>query len=95
MQKCGYRAGRNCDIVLTMSESIKNAGFVDLQEKIYKWSIGPCPRDQKFKEAGVVNCQHWISGMEVWCLWLLTKFGDPNPWTKRKFMYTIQGYAVK
>ncbi|KAJ5788802.1 uncharacterized protein N7518_005813 [Penicillium psychrosexuale] len=84
IQKCGDRAGRSCDIVLTMSDSIKNAGFVDVHEKIYKWPIGPWPRDQKFKEAGVVNCQHWMSGMEGWCMWLLTKFGDPEPWTKEQ-----------
>ncbi|KXG52938.1 uncharacterized protein PGRI_081930 [Penicillium griseofulvum] len=84
MQTCGDRAGRSCDIVLTMSESIKNAGFVDVHEKVYKWPIGPWPRDQKFKEAGMVNCQHWMSGMEGWCMWLLTKFGDPQPWTKEE-----------
>jgi hypothetical protein len=82
MQKCGDRAGRPCDIVLTMPESIKNAGFVDVHEKVYKWPIGPWPRDQKFKEAGMVNSQHWMSGMEGWCMWLLTKYGDPEPWTK-------------
>lgn len=82
MKQCGDLAGRPCDILLTMSESIQNAGFVDVHEKVYKWPIGPWPRDQKFKEAGVVNCQHWMSGMEGWCMWLLTKYGQPEPWTK-------------
>lgn len=82
MEVCGARAGRPCDIVMTMGESIKKAGFVDVHEKIYKWPLGPWPRDQKFKEAGMVNIQHWMSGIEGWCMWLLTKYGEPEPWTK-------------
>lgn len=79
---CGERAGRECDIIDTMPEVIRKAGFVDVHEKSYKWPIGPWPRDQKYKEAGTVNFQHWMSGMEGWCMWLLTKFGAPEPWTK-------------
>jgi hypothetical protein len=65
-----------------MQERIRNAGFVDMREHSYKWPIGPWARDQKYKEAGIVNYQHWLSGMEGWCMWLLTKFGTPEPWTK-------------
>lgn len=79
---CGERAGRDCDTIDTMPETIRKAGFVDVHEKSYKWPIGPWPRDQKYKEAGMVNFQHWMSGMEGWCMWLLTKFGSPKPWTK-------------
>lgn len=84
MQICGTRAGRLCDIILTMSTSIQKAGFVDVHEKVYKWPIGPWPKDHKFKEAGTVNIQHWMSGMEGWCMWLLTKFGHPAPWAKEE-----------
>lgn len=38
-----------------MPETIREAGFVDIQEKSYKWPIGPWPRDQKYKEAGTVH----------------------------------------
>ncbi|KAJ5334539.1 hypothetical protein N7452_006942 [Penicillium brevicompactum] len=82
MQACGDLAGRSCDILYTMSDSIKKAGFVEVREKTYKWPLGPWPKHQKLKEAGVVNVQHWMTGMEGWCMWLLTKFGEPEPWTK-------------
>jgi hypothetical protein len=65
-----------------MQEAIRKAGFTDVQEQSYKWPIGPWARDQKYKEAGIVNFQHWLSGMEGWCMWLLTKFGTPEPWSK-------------
>ncbi|CAG8148345.1 unnamed protein product [Penicillium salamii] len=84
MQACGEQAGRSCDIILTMADSIKKAGFVEVREKTYKWPLGPWPKNQKLKEAGTVNVQHWMSGMEGWCMWLLTKFGEPEPWTKEQ-----------
>jgi hypothetical protein len=64
-----------------MQDAFRNAGFVDIHQKEYKWPIGPWPRDQKYKEAGTVNYQHWMSGMEGWAMWLLTKFGEPEPWS--------------
>lgn len=67
-----------------MTETIRKAGFVDIHEKNYKWPLGPWPRDQKYKEAGTVNFQHWMSGLEGWCMWLLTKFGSPEPWTQEE-----------
>ncbi|KAJ5686814.1 hypothetical protein N7536_009433 [Penicillium majusculum] len=82
MDACGARAGLSLDTLDTMRGTMEKAGFVDIQEKAYQWPIGPWARDQKYKEAGVVNFQHWLSGMEGWCMWLLTHFGAPNPWTK-------------
>ncbi|KAJ5584793.1 uncharacterized protein N7459_004593 [Penicillium hispanicum] len=89
VRSCGERAGRSLDTVDTMSEAIRKAGFVDMNEKTYKWPIGPWPRDQKYKEAGTVNFQHWISGMEGWSMWLLTKFGSPEPWTKEEVLVYV------
>ncbi|KAJ5097856.1 hypothetical protein N7532_004857 [Penicillium argentinense] len=82
--ECAKRFGRELNAIDTMSDSIHKAGFVDVHEKEYKWPIGPWPRDKKYKEAGTVNFQHWLSGMEGWCMWLLTKYGSPEPWTKEE-----------
>lgn len=81
INSCGARSGRPCEILDTMADSIRKAGFVDVQETTYKWPIGPWPRDKNLKEAGTINFHHWLSGMEGWCMWLLTKFGAPAPWS--------------
>lgn len=83
------KAERDLNTLDTMAESIRKAGFVDVHEKEYKWPIGPWPRDKKYKEAGTVNFQHWLSGMEGWCMWLLTKFGSPAPWTKEEVLVYV------
>ncbi|KAK4867100.1 hypothetical protein LT330_007841 [Penicillium expansum] len=82
MNGCGARGGLKLDTLDGMRGMMEKAGFVDFQEKPYRWPIGPWARDQKYKEAGVVNFQHWISGMEGWCMRLLTSFGEPHPWSK-------------
>ncbi|OQE00705.1 hypothetical protein PENVUL_c047G01343 [Penicillium vulpinum] len=82
MNACGARAGRPLETIDTMRGAMEKAGFVDLHEQVYRWPIGPWARDKKYKEAGVVNFQHWLSGMEGWCMWLLTHFGSPSPWSK-------------
>lgn len=89
MLACGTAAGRECDILDTMAASIRKAGFVDVHEKAYKWPIGGWPRDRRYKEAGTVNYQHWMDGMEGWCMWLLTKFGPPQPWTKEEVVVYV------
>lgn len=91
MLSCGERAGRGIDTFDTMAASIRNAGFVNVHQKNYKWPIGPWPRDKQLKEAGMVNLQHWTSGMEGWCMWLLTKVGAPHPWSQEE----VQVYVAK
>lgn len=86
MIACGERAGRPLETLDHMGKAIEKAGFVDIHEKTYVWPIGPWAQDRKYKEAGTVNFQHWLSGMEGWCMWLLTRFGAPKPWSKDEVM---------
>ena len=91
MLNCGERAGRGCDTFDSMVDRIRGAGFSNVHQKNYKWPIGPWPRDQQLKDAGMVNLQHWLSGMEGWCMWLLTRFGAPHPWSQEE----VQVYVAK
>jgi hypothetical protein len=78
------RSGRPVETVDTMRSAIENAGFVDIHEKVYKWPIGMWPKDPVLKEAGRLNHHMWKTGLEGWAMWLLTKFGNPEPWTKEQ-----------
>lgn len=89
LMACGERAGRPLDTMEMLQDRFREAGFVDIHTKEYKWPIGPWPRNQRFKEAGVVNYQHWMFGMEGWAMWLLTKFGGPAPWSQDEVIVYI------
>ncbi|EPS30257.1 hypothetical protein PDE_05208 [Penicillium oxalicum 114-2] len=81
---CAARAGRSLTTQETMRASIEAAGFVDVHERLYKVPMGPWPKDKVLKEVGLLNLEHWKSGLEGYAMWLLTKFGAPTPWTKEE-----------
>lgn len=89
--RCSERAGRSLRTNETMRSAIEEAGFVDVHEKQYKIPIGPWARDLTLKEAGHLQYGHWNAALEGWAMWLLTHFGEPEPWTKEE----VQVYLAK
>lgn len=85
----GEKLGKSLDITKTMRTSIKEAGFVEIHEETKKWPIGPWPRDKTLKDAGMVNLQHWLAGMEGYSMHLLTRYGDPAPWSKEEVLVYV------
>lgn len=51
-----------------MAGLIKEAGFVDVVEKRFKWPIGPWSSDPRLKEIGRWNLLNWEEGMEGWVI---------------------------
>ena len=88
---CAERAGRPLDTQVTMKAAIEKAGFVNVQEKLYKCPIGGWPKDPLLKDAGKVNKFHWSSGLDGWAMWLLTRYGAPEPWSPEE----VQVYVAK
>ncbi|KAJ5593165.1 hypothetical protein N7537_010069 [Penicillium hordei] len=88
---CSERAGRSLLTQETMQGAMEKAGFVDIQEKLYKIPLGPWPKDKVLKEAGQLQYAHWVTALEGWAMWLLTKFGAPKPWSSEE----VQIYLSK
>ncbi|KAJ5088736.1 hypothetical protein N7456_012352 [Penicillium angulare] len=84
-------AGKPLETLDTMGQEIEKAGFVDLHEKVYKWPIGPWPRDPVLKESGRLSYHMWRTGVDGWAMFLLTKYGMPEPWSKEE----VQVYVAK
>ncbi|CAI7564089.1 unnamed protein product [Penicillium pancosmium] len=81
---CAERAGRSLNIHETMRSSIEKAGFVEVHEKKSRIPLGAWPRDKVLKETGRLQYAHWNAALEGWAMWLLTHFGEPEPWTKEE-----------
>jgi hypothetical protein len=67
-----------------MRSAIEKTGFVELHEEKYKIPLGPWPKDKLLKEVGHLQDAHWNAALEGWAMWLLTHFGEPEPWTKEE-----------
>ncbi len=71
--EAGDKFGRDLRIHEQMRGFIKEAGFENVVEKVYKWPIGPWPKDSHLKQLGLWNQLHWEEGIEGWSLALLTR----------------------
>lgn len=64
----GTRTGKTWEIAENMAGLIREAGFVDIVEKRFKWPVGPWSSDQRMKDIGRWNLLNWEEGMEGWVL---------------------------
>jgi hypothetical protein len=64
--------GKEIMVLEKMKCQIEEAGFVDVEERKYKWPIGTWPKDPKMKELGAWTRAHLNAGLEGWTLRVLT-----------------------
>ena len=57
--------GQPMDVCYTMKESIAAAGFINMQEKLYKIPIGGWAKNPVLKQAGKLYLEEVSTGLEV------------------------------
>ncbi|KAM0797878.1 S-adenosyl-L-methionine-dependent methyltransferase [Usnea florida] len=77
--EAGEKFGKNMLIAPHIKNMIEEAGFVNIVERRYKWPLGEWPVDQKLKDIGRWNLQHWLEGLDAWTLRLLTQYCGWTP----------------
>lgn len=93
--RCSERAGRSLRTHETMRSAIEKTGFVDVHEERYKIPLGPWPKDTLLKEAGHLQYAHWNAVLEGFAMWLLTHFGEPEPWMKEEVQVFLAEVRVE
>lgn len=70
-RKMGRRLGSDvCDLY---AEQMEQAGFVDIQTRMFMWPSNGWPKDPFMKELGRWNQINCLDGLEGFCLALLTR----------------------
>lgn len=77
--KCSVLTGKSWFISETMQESIREAGFVNVCERRFRWPIGTWSSDPKLQEIGRWYREFWESGMEGWVMALSTRYLGVSP----------------
>ncbi|KAI9698865.1 MAG: hypothetical protein M1820_007372 [Bogoriella megaspora] len=72
-------AGRKMDTSMHHAQRLRDAGFVDVQEKIYKWPTNTWPKDKKMKQIGVWSRENTIQALEGLSMAPLTRFLGWSP----------------
>lgn len=87
--RAAAKSGRPMDLYYRCTELMEKAGFTDIHVDECKWPLGPWARDKQLKEVGTVNFAQWAAGMEGYAMHLLTKYGEPKPWSKEEVMVYV------
>jgi SAM-dependent methyltransferase len=82
------KLNRELQIFSSMARHFRNAGFVDVEEHLFKWPLGPWPKDKKLKEIGIWARAHVDLGLENWTLRLLTSVLG---WSSEKVLLLCAG----
>ncbi|KAI5801256.1 S-adenosyl-L-methionine-dependent methyltransferase [Geopyxis carbonaria] len=72
-RQAGERCGRPFDSVLSMSKVLKDHGFTNVNETVYKVPVGPWPKEKRLKTIGKYNLVNILEASEGFCLALFTR----------------------
>lgn len=82
--------GKTAEIAEKMGGLIRDAGFVDIYERKYKWPIGTWSSDPNSKKIGHWNLrQNWEQGLEGWAMALYTRI-----WGVSEISVCVMSYAI-
>ncbi|KAK5043512.1 hypothetical protein LTR84_011926 [Exophiala bonariae] len=73
MTEASRRFGRDLTTANILKQYMEDAGFVDVQEEIFKVPTGPWARGRKFKELGKYSLMQWLDSVEPLSLALFTR----------------------
>ena len=83
------KAGRKMrDTAQEHKTRLEAAGFVDVQEKVYKWPINHWPKDKRMKQIGIWTRENTSAILEGLALAPLTRFLD---WTADEVQVLLAG----
>jgi hypothetical protein len=73
MVEASHKTGRFMDAASLYKEQLKDAGFENIREVVYKWPMNSWPRDPKYKTLGVWSMQNMLDGVQGFTIALLTR----------------------
>ncbi|KAK1460716.1 hypothetical protein CCUS01_08821 [Colletotrichum cuscutae] len=73
------KMGRVFADVSTLKSLVVEAGFVDVELRIFKWPMNGWPKDEKYKKLGLWCHENFSSALEAVCIALLTRV---HGWTR-------------
>ncbi|KAI5787970.1 UMTA methyltransferase family protein [Pyronema domesticum] len=75
-EEASVKMGRRFNTAADQKQWMIDAGFVDVQEKIYILPFGPWPKNKKLKQIGFMQKQQLQDALEPYCLALFTRVLD-------------------
>ena len=84
------RIGSSCDNPTKYAEWMRDAGFVNVQEVIYKWPSNTWPKDKKHKTLGLWNLANLLDGVEGFTMAMFTRILEWRPQAVHAFLVGVR-----
>lgn len=94
-EEAAAKAGKGLDSVFKARARIEAAGFVNIQEKLYKVLLGDWAKNPMLKKARRFCKVQLLSGLVGYSLYLLTKFGSPTPWSAEEVQVLLAKFRAE
>ena len=74
MMEAGERSGFLLDTCGRAEHMMRQAGFVDVRRKPFRWPLGPWAKGRYYKQLGNMALENFTHGLEGMCMALFTRF---------------------
>ncbi|CZR56285.1 related to methyltransferase [Phialocephala subalpina] len=71
--EASQKLGRDIDSAKRYKAQLEAAGYVDVIELVHYWPMNRWPKDPKFKELGMWNCENMLTGLSGFSMALFTR----------------------
>lgn len=89
IKKAAAKAGRSMNIASNLKSWYEAAGFVDVEEKIYKLPISPWPEDEHLRELGEMSEENWLACLSSFSMALFSRILD---WKQEQIEVSFPGF---
>ncbi|RAL65891.1 hypothetical protein DID88_005554 [Monilinia fructigena] len=76
VEKAATKAGRSMNVASNLKTWYEAAGFVDVQEKIYKLPINPWSKDENVQKLGEMSEENWLACLSSFSMALFSRILD-------------------
>ncbi|KAI1624783.1 S-adenosyl-L-methionine-dependent methyltransferase, partial [Exophiala viscosa] len=87
--EASYGLGAPLDCCLHFAEYLRNAGFVDVAELIFKMPSSPWPKDRRLKKVGALEMTNLVEGASAFGLRV---FSHAYGWTREETELAMVGF---
>ncbi|KAL2060667.1 hypothetical protein VTL71DRAFT_9308 [Oculimacula yallundae] len=90
MLKGSQMIGRDLDAAKHHEAELRRVGYTDVTVKSFVWPTNRWPRDKKFKELGMWNCENYLAGLSGFSMALFTRVFQWSPAQLEVFLVDVR-----
>ena len=90
MLEASSRLNQRLDKPYHYAQWMREAGFINLQNKVFKWPTNPWPRDKKHKTIGLWNLANALDGLEGFSMAYFTRILGWQPEEVQVFLAGVK-----